>query len=621
MNLKEIKQLTDNLTNLDKWIGWLKEQSLEKLKKIKSATFSKLPKEFQYFLILEKFRKVHGGKYNYSKFTLNWFIRNYKNKCTKIPIVCSIHGEFYQMIDTHLRGQSCPKCAKEKLSNNKRLLYQEFIEKAKEVHRDKYQYLFDERWWNENYKGMRYTKIPIVCPIHGEFKQIVSNHLVKFGCPLCGREKSINIHKLSYQDFIRKAIQVHNDKYQYPFDKDWWGENYKNHKQKIPIVCPIHGEFFQSVSDHLQGHGCPKCKNYLFNKHYKMSYWDFINKTRRIHGDKYKYPDSVWWNENYENKNTKIPIICPQHGEFKQSVDSHLQGHGCPKCTSNYSKGEEELRQFIESLGFKTEKYRDNKFEIDIFIPELRIGFEYNGIYWHSDINKPKKYHQEKSLYFAEKSIILIHIWEDWWLYKKDIVKSFIRQKLGKVKNRIYARKCIVEEIDFRLAKQFLDENHIDGFTPVKLFIALKYENEIVSVISLKFWKQESRWEIDKFANKKDFVIVGGFSKLFKYFVSKYNPEWITTFSHIDLNNIKENVVYGKNGFKFVYITSPTYFYFDDNLIRRHRRFFQKKRLLKMFDWATIKMTEKEITDKAGFIRVYNSGNFKWEWRNECDKN
>jgi len=542
MKLSEIKQLTDNLSDINKWIDWLDKQPIEKLKSINPITISKLPKEFQYYLVREKLEKTHNNRYNYSQFTFDWFVINYKDKNTKIPIIC---------------------------------------------------------------------------PIHGEFKQSILGHLSGKGCPECGRINSIKKHRLSYQDFINKAKRVHNNRYQYPFDNNWWQENYKNHSQKVPIICPIHGEFMQSVNAHLRGEGCPECGREKSNDSKRLSYQEFIERAIRTHNNKYTYPvGKNWWDRSYnKRKDTEVTIICPIHGEFKQIIDNHLSGYGCPKCASNYSKGEEELRQFIESLGFNTTKYKDNKYEIDVFIPELNIGFEYNGIFWHSDINKPKKYHQEKSLYFANKGITLIHIWEDWWLYKNNIVKSFIRQKLGKVKNRVYARKCKVEEVDYNTAKNFLDENHIDGFAPAKLFLALKYDNTIISLISIKYWKQEDRWEIDKFANKQDFIIVGGFSKLFKHFISKYNPNWVTTFSHIDLNNIKDNVVYGKNGFKFVHITVPTYFYFNKDLIRKHRRLFQKKRLLKMADWVSEDMTEREITDKMGLIRVYNSGNFKWEWK------
>ena len=256
MNLKEIKQLTDNFKSLYKWKGFIKNSSLEELKLIKPTTISKLPKEFQYYLVKEKFRKIHGNRYDYSKFTLNWFIDNYQNNKQKVPIICPQHGLFYQRIDRHLRGQNCSKCI-----GNKKLSYQDFIRKAIQIHNGRYQYPFNENWWNKNYKN-RHTKAPIICPIHSLFYQRVGDHLNNHGCPKCGKKSSTDNQKLSYKGFIDKATKIHNSYYQYPFDNNWWRENYKGKDNtKVPIICPIHGLFYQSVNNHLNNHGCPVCKS------------------------------------------------------------------------------------------------------------------------------------------------------------------------------------------------------------------------------------------------------------------------------------------------------------------------------------------------------------------------
>ena len=146
--------------------------------------------------------------------------------------------------------------------------YNNFLEKAKKIHSDFYDYsLITEEWWEKNYKNT-YTKIPIICPKHGIFWQQVGMHVrEKHGCKLCGRIKNIETHKknkknkLKLKDFLKKAKEIHENKYDYSLiTKEWWQENYKiSQKTKIPIICKKHGVFYQTVFDHLQNCNCPSC--------------------------------------------------------------------------------------------------------------------------------------------------------------------------------------------------------------------------------------------------------------------------------------------------------------------------------------------------------------------------
>jgi len=152
----------------------------------------------------------------------------------------------------------------------KKLTYQDFLKRAKEIHKDKYDYsLITKEWWQENYKNT-YSKLPIICKKHGMFYQSYISHIKgKHGCYSCGRLQNIKTHKinkknkLQYNDFLKRAKEIHKDKYNvYDYSlitKEWWRENYSRaQKTKIPIVCKKHGVFYQTVFDHLQGHGCPK---------------------------------------------------------------------------------------------------------------------------------------------------------------------------------------------------------------------------------------------------------------------------------------------------------------------------------------------------------------------------
>jgi len=171
------------------------------------------------------------------------------------------------------------------------------------------------------YKNAR-TKVKIICPVHGIFEQRAINHLDGRGCQKCG-----GTIKKSTQQFIEKAQEIHGDKYDYSL------VDYRNAHTKVKIICPEHDTFEQSPHSHLNGRGCKKCKNISISNIFKKSIQQFIIDAKKIHGDKYNYSLV-----QYKNSDTKVKIICPVHGIFEQKPDNHLQGCGCPKCVGRYRK-------------------------------------------------------------------------------------------------------------------------------------------------------------------------------------------------------------------------------------------------------------------------------------------
>ena len=182
---------------------------------------------------ITKAMEVHNNKYNYSK-------TNYINNRTKVEIICPTHGVFMQTPDHHInQKQECPECNK-----YKKMTVNQFVIKAKKNHNDKYDYS------KVNYINNT-IKVEIICPIHGSFMQNPSHHInQKQGCPECGGTKKKNT-----KQFITKAIEVHSDKY------DYSKTNYTTNKNKVEIICPIHGSFMQIPQDHSKGSGCPVCKS------------------------------------------------------------------------------------------------------------------------------------------------------------------------------------------------------------------------------------------------------------------------------------------------------------------------------------------------------------------------
>lgn len=281
------------------------------------------------------------------------------------------------------------------------------------------------------------------------------------------------------------------------------------------------------------------------------------------------------------------------------------------------SDGERQLYEFIQDNYNDTIIKNDRtaiKKELDIYLPNLKVAFEYNGIHWHSELYKEKNYHINKTNICENNNIKLIHIWEDDWLYKKDIVKSRILNILNK-SEKIWARKCEIREIeDNKTVIDFINKNHIQGWVMSKIKIGLYYNDELVSLMTFgnlrKNMGQNSTkdsWELLRFCNKLNTTIIGGASKLLNYFIKKYNPSHITSYADRDWSS---GDLYEKLGFKKISITKPNYYYIIGN-VRKNRFSYRKDILVKKgYDPSR---TEKEIMLELKYYRIYNSGNIKYE--------
>lgn len=195
-----------------------------------------LDKRFNNYLM--KFKEKHGDKYDYSKVI-------YLNKRTKIKIICPIHGPFYQLPGNHV-NRGCLLCGHISKGHNNTIRYEEFLKKSIESHDIKYEYIID------SYKGAKY-KVDIICPIHGEFKQLAFHHMNGANCIECDRRRRDKNQTLTQDEAINKLISIHGKKYDYSKVK------YINYKSKIVIICQEHGEYTKTYSQHSIGRGCSKC--------------------------------------------------------------------------------------------------------------------------------------------------------------------------------------------------------------------------------------------------------------------------------------------------------------------------------------------------------------------------
>ena len=538
---------------------------------------------------LEKARSVHGDRYDYSKV-------EYIDSKTKVCIICPEHGEFWQRPYAHVCGSNCPKCANIKRGDTFRSDGDSFVKRAKVVHNGKY--IYDKKF----YKNAM-TKVPILCLEHGTFWMTPMNHLLGQGCPKCSG-RGLNTY-----DIIDLFVKKHGNRYDYSKVK------FNKMHEKVCIICPEHGEFWQTPSKHLLGQGCPKCAAEKRGEDWNIGQDEFIRRCKEMYKDKYIY-DKV----EYTQMKDKVCIICPKHGEFWQRPYDHLHGHGCPKCGYIESRGETEIYEYVCSLMGKENVEKSNRTildgqEIDIFIPSLNIGIEYNGLRWHSDKFKGRNYHLSKTEKANSKGVKLIQIFEDEYNNRKEIVLSKIRRLLNVDKElpTIMARKCKVSIIEKEDAKDFLNKNHIQGYKGCTIPLGCFYNEKLVGVMTFEQYGDE--WILNRFATDNNLICNGVGGKLFSFFVKQYKPSSVKSFADLRWTIDRYNNLYTKLGFKEDGIVKPDYRYVSASKAteRIHKFNFRKKNLALRYN-AKQDETESEITEKLGFYKIWDCGLIRYKW-------
>lgn len=540
---------------------------------------------------IKKAIEKHGNKYTYAKV-------NYVNSNTPVIITCPKHGDFQQTPNNHLSGRGCPKCS----NNNIKKTTEKFIADAIKIHGSKYDYSKVEYINNA-------SKVCIICPEHGEFWQIARNHLNGDECPKCAIKKRVEKAKWDTTEFIEKAKEIHGSKYDYSKAK------YVGCNEKLTLICPAHGEFQITPSAHLNGkQGCPECGKISSSNAKRLTNETFIEKAIEIHGDKYGYSQV-----SYKDYDTKLRIYCPIHGYFEQSPDSHLQGKGCPRCAHNLSRAEDEICDFLKENNINfIQRCRDviSPYEIDIYLPDYKIGIEYNGLYWHSSLFKDKDYHLAKTEYAARNGVYLLQIFEDEMFNKKNIVLAKIKHILGLDSDKIMARKCVIREITYDESKIFMEQNHIQGPVRGTIYLGAFYNEKLIS--AMIFVKTKDSYELVRFAVLNGVVVTGIGNKIFKYFVEKYNPVKIISFADRRWTTLLKPTLYDKLGFKIEKILPPDYRYYIVNgkMMRSHKFNFRKNVLHKKYN-LPLTMTESEMTEQIKAVRIYDCGLIKYVWKNQ----
>lgn len=356
----------------------------------------------------------------------------------------------------------------------------------------------------------------------------------------------------------------------------------------------------------------------------------YYNSTKYLDNKKLKHIDNLNDNglilERFLDTDT-VEVTCKKckktHNTSFSFINQRLYKYNVTLCkyclpkVKAFSNGEKELLDFIKNnySGTIIENDRTllkNK-ELDIYIPYLKLAFEFNGNYWHNEIYKDKKYHLNKTNECLNNQTRLIHIYEDDWVYKQEIVKSRIKNILGKSK-KVYARKCTIKEINNTESKEFLNKNHIQKNSVSKVKIGLYHDNELIALMTfgslrknLGQTSKEGSFELLRFCNKLNYSVVGGASRLLKYFIRNYYPNEIISYADKSWSNGR---LYENLGFENIGETGPNYYYVVNN-IRENRYKYRKSELVK--DGYDENMTEHSIMISRKIYRIYDSGSFKFK--------
>ena len=273
------------------------------------------------------------------------------------------------------------------------------------------------------------------------------------------------------------------------------------------------------------------------------------------------------------------------------------------------------VRNILDKYNIEYESNNRNKIkpqELDIYIPSKNIAIECNGIYWHSKL--ATNYHINKYNICRTKGIQLLSIWEDWIKIKPEITESIILSKLGIFEERIYARNCSIKEICSKECNDFLNIHHIQGKTNSSIRLGLYYNNELISIMTFNkprsgIGKCGNYYELSRFCNKKNMQIIGGASKLFKYFLKKYTPEQVISYSANDISN---GNLYKQLGFATNNKINKSYWYIERKTFGRYHRYNFRKTKLKEFGFDVDNLTEREIMENLPYDRIYDSGTTTW---------
>ena len=543
-------------------------------------------------IFIEKSKKIHGEKWNYSK--VSYGNHNYET----VEIICEMHGSFLQRPWAHLRGQGCPKCQKNTLMSN-----DEFIERCRKIHNDKWDYSLT------NYIGRR-KEIQIICKKHGIFTQMARVHLDGFGCKICRNSK--------LEEYLLSKLTDINE----PFER---GKKFDSCRNKLPLPF----DFYLPLRNLLI-----ECDGIQ----HRESVEHFGGEERLEYQKQNDFIKTRWAAEfgielvrliDFKEIDELVKKINESEILFSKSVLKDLNTDRVLPTISNenylvktdfnwYKKDifNSEIEKFIQSLGVNYMKNYE--------IGEVTIDFCINDVYIllidhfrDCEINKKRNWLRDLKSKLEEDNINLICIYPDDWFKKCDIVKSRITNNLGMNQFKIGARKCKIVIPSNNDVNSFLEENHIQGKINSSIKIALVYNEKIVSIMTFGKLRrnlgQKSKlnsFELLRFCNKRGWSVSGSANKLFKYFIKNFRPNYVLSYADRCWTKKWSNV-YIELGMKLIGDTDASYSYLVGD--KKWDRFKYRKDRLIQYGYIEEKWTERSICSSNNIFKIWDCGCLKYE--------
>lgn len=317
-------------------------------------------------------------------------------------------------------------------------------------------------------------------------------------------------------------------------------------------------------------------------------------------------------NGKYDCKTT-LTRLSIDTGISKTTIGRYIHKYGLEdyvQYVCKVSQPEKDIVEYLTSKGITNIVQSDRDIldgkEIDIYLPDYKVGIEFNGDYWHSEVIRPnKRYHYDKSMLANSKGIFLYHIFSHEWADEEKRIR--ILNNLDNIlhlnENKIYARKCMIREVDVTEKNSFLNENHIQGKDSSTIKLGLYYNDELVSLMTFCYprFSKKYNWELSRFCSKHNYNVIGGASKLFKYFVDNYMKDGEVIVSYSDIAKTTGKI-YNTLNFEFVNDAEPNYIWWkaDDDYKTRYQ---------------CQMVNERIIMESNGYIKIYDCGNKVWVFR------
>lgn len=422
--------------------------------------------------------------------------------------------------------------------------------------------------------------------------KVVANNEVK-KCPYCDWE-TIDVDNRSgmFETHLKKRHNMSKNEYimEHPEDKDYFkavsdmvNRQMEEDETKF-VVCKVCGKKLARIDNH----------------HLRIHHMTKLDYIRQ-------FGINNMVSDEYHVKQSQASIESNTYTTFHKA-----------------SNAEKEIIEFLQSYNIECKSNRTilNGKEIDIFIPSVNIGIEFNGNLWHSEqYGKTCEYHINKTNECENKGVQLLQIFEDEYFLKKEIVLKKLLHLLNKdVQPKIAARKCKITIISSNNAISFLDKNHIQGGVNATVYLGAFYQNKLIGVMT--FIKESNEvWNLNRFATDINYICQGIGSKLFSYFIKHYPYKKIKSFADRRWMSLLKHNIYDTLGFLHTDTIRPSYTYYNpkvDRYLRFHKFGFRKQILMKKYPELklTEDMTEYEMATKLGYTRIWDCGLIKYVYTN-----